>query len=119
MLLRMICLVVVALATGFAFSEENKISHCPCYEEYPHEEEYFPCEKIYVSAGDLFFNENEIYVSLPGGYIKTSAIHSDRKGFYLQDFKRQGNCAKGQWYCETCDTCNENYLIWCKTCHKR
>ena len=80
---------------------------------------FFPCESVYISPNDLFFDGHVIYVRLHDGYITTSAIYSDAKGLYFKDFKRQGNCAKGQWHCENCDTCNENYLIWCKTCHKR
>ncbi|MCX6988836.1 MAG: hypothetical protein NTZ52_04975 [Chlamydiae bacterium] len=79
-------------------------------------EDFFSCEKIYISADHLFFNANSIYVTLPGGVIKTSTIFSDQRGLYLKDFKRQGQCPDGQWQCSDCNRCNENFYIWCRSC---
>lgn len=79
-------------------------------------ENFFSCEKIYISSADVLLDGNSIYVTLPFGAIKTSGIFADQRGLYFKDFKRQGDCGYGQWQCSDCGRCNQNYYIWCQTC---
>ena len=78
--------------------------------------EFFPCEKFYFNIEDINFDANKIYINVPGGTVRTSAIHSDNHGLYIQDFRRQGECDKGKWFCNFCGYCNDLMYFWCTIC---
>ncbi len=77
---------------------------------------FYPCEKSYVEMDQIQFTQEGIYVQLQNKSVLTSTLHTDSRGLYFVDFKRQGSCPQGKWECQVCHYCNPNYTLYCGIC---
>jgi hypothetical protein len=75
-------------------------------------------DKIYIESDQINFADKKIYIQIKDSIFETSAIHSDEKGYYIDQVAKSGNCAWYEWECreETCLTCNLRGTLKCGRC---
>ncbi len=67
--------------------------------------------KIYVSAQNVQFANQEMHVYINQNWIKTEALFSDASGLYIVD-------SKGGWTCGFCGYYNTTSTRYCDNCDK-
>lgn len=55
--------------------------------------------KMYIEPNQIQFDENNIYVCINQNWTRTTALYTDRNGFYIVD-------EQGGWTCPRCNTYN-------------
>lgn len=74
-------------------------------------------QKFYVTAEQIQFSENKIYIILKDITYVTPAILSDEDGYYIEQIAKSGNCAWYEWKCTRCGFCNMRGLDYeCRSC---
>jgi hypothetical protein len=94
----------------------NCFAGCNCPES---ETRFIPCPKTYVTADQIGFHENAIFVQIDDFIIQTESLHADAQGIFFSNAKDDG-CGPSQWKCEKRDTrgmiCNTCNWVWNSKC---